>query len=141
MISIQTKIESGAEIPKKQIENLQNRAQKLNTTVSNSSMILAGLITSNLNSRIGSKSRHFDVNISPHGGGVKISVSSSDEVGKFIYYGTKAHTIESGNTSMPMPDGGFADSVEHPGTHPMKPEIDAAVHDAMYKMRSIMRWS
>jgi hypothetical protein len=32
---------------------------------------------------------------------------------------------------MPMPDGGFSRSVRHPGTQPMKEQIDQAIISAL----------
>lgn len=121
------------------VSYLGSKQSSMDSKISNFAMMLAGMITANIESKIGHKFVHFDVKISPHGNGIKITVSSKDHVGNLIYYGTKAHFINSNSDAMPLSDGNFARSVHHPGTHPFKPEIDSAVAQAVSEIRNMAR--
>lgn len=140
MTLIKVTIDSGQNVIPKRVDYLQNRARMLDAKISSSSMMLSSLIVAKLDSKLGDKARNFDVQISPHGAGIKVTLASKDYKGKFIYYGTKAHHIYSSSQAMPMPDGGFARSANHPGTHPMKTEVDAAVKEAVAEMRARIRF-
>jgi hypothetical protein len=117
---------------------VRSKEKSLSNTVAASSIMLKSLINQNLNIAIGDKISHFDVLITPNGLGIKVSVVSNDFVGDFLYSGTRAHDIDSNFQAMPMPDGGFARSVQHPGTEPLKPLIDRAVQDAVGALRLIL---
>jgi hypothetical protein len=96
------------------------------------------LIIANLYQAIGEKSKHFIVQVSGGAHSQSISVRARDNIGLFIYYGTKRHHIAS---SGPMPIGGgqFAGSVDHPGSKSHKELIDSAIRRAKYQARAYSR--
>lgn len=101
-------------------------------------ILLKGAITKNLNGVLGEKMKHFTVDIQPGSGtGVKVCVNV-DDIGRFLYSGTSPHTIRS-STPMPMPDGGFAMSANHPGQKELKPEIDRAITAAVKEVKALIK--
>jgi hypothetical protein len=110
---------------------LDSEERNLNINFTKEILQLNVLIKTNLNSVLGEKAKYFDVRVEPRGLGVEISVVANDVKGTFIYSGTSAHDIISSYQPMPMPDGGFSRSVRHPGTQPMKEQIDQAIISAL----------
>jgi hypothetical protein len=114
---------------------LDNQERDLNVRLTKEILALNMLVKAKLNETLGEKAKHFSVNISPSGIGVEIVVRTNDSVGNFIYRGTSAHDIISTTQAMPMPDGGFSRAVRHPGTEPMKDQIDQAIASALVAAR------
>jgi hypothetical protein len=96
------------------------------------------LIIANLYQAIGEKSKHFIVQVSGGSHVQNVSVRARDNIGLFIYHGTKRHHIAS---SGPMPIGGgqFAGSVDHPGSKSHKELIDSAIRRAQRQARAYYR--
>lgn len=79
--------------------------------------------------------RHFTVSVRPSVmDGYNVSVTSSTDIGYYLYYGTRPHVIV-GSKPMPIyPDRGiFAWRVNHPGQKALRPDIEAAIESAIYK--------
>ena len=114
---------------------LGEQEQDLNARFTKEVIELHALIKYNLGAALGEKAKYFDVNIQSGASGLEISVYASDIKGTFLYRGTSAHDIISTYDPMPMPDGGFARSVRHPGTESMKQEIDQAIMAAVRASR------
>lgn len=110
---------------------LGQEQQDLNSRYAKEVMQLHHLVKSSLVAAIGERAKYFDVVMEPGAFGVEIAVVAKDSVGSFIYRGTAAHDIISTYQPMPMPDGGFARSARHPGTKPMKEQIDEAIMSAI----------
>lgn len=102
------------------------------------SYMVKSLIIANLYQVLGDKSKHFIVQVSGSGYSQSISVRARDNVGLFLYYGTKRHHIASSG-SMPIGGGNFAGSVDHPGTKSHKDLIDNAVKMAKLQARAYYR--
>jgi len=114
-----------------------NVDQALMAEVAMQSAVLAANIRSAITSTIGQeKAKHFKVDIVPSGYGAEVRVTPVDDVGYYIYHGTRPHTIDAGGQPMPVDSGVFAMSADHPGTEAMKPEIDSAVHQAINNTRA-----
>lgn len=116
-------------------KGLEREQKQVNIKLTKKVLLLTNLIKSGLNEAIGEKSRHFDVKVEMMTGGVMIVVTPNSKIGSYIYRGTSAHDIVSSYEPMPMPDGGFARSVRHPGTDPLKPKIDQAINKALIVSR------
>jgi len=88
------------------------------------------LIPSKLREVIGNKAKHFTIEVVPSAFGVEILVKTKDDIGNFIFDGTKPHMISS---TRPMPVGGndFSMRVSHPGTNEYGSKIDAAAYQAV----------
>lgn len=72
---------------------------------------------------------HLDVKMFTYGpNNYEISIVG-DEIGSYIYYGTAPHSFKS-DSPMPIGEGIYARSVNHPGTQSRKEEIDAIVQRA-----------
>jgi hypothetical protein len=102
------------------------------------SYMVKTLIIANLYQVIGEKSKHFIVQVSGGSHSQTVSVRARDNIGLFIYYGTKRHHIAS---SGPMPIGGgqFAGSVDHPGSKSNKQLIDDAIGRAKRQAKAYYR--
>ena len=100
-------------------------------------ILLQGLIKAKLAEVLENKAKHFDVTIDNGPHGIKICVKSIDLVGNFIYEGTVSHDILS-DTPMPLSNGGFAQSVHHPGTESMSTQINTAVNLAVAEVRGLL---
>ncbi len=126
---------TGKDGNKNAISNMLNflgqEEKDLNTRYTKEIITLHTLVKTNIAAVLGEKSKYFDVRIEPSGVGVEITVVTNGPVGSYIYRGTAAHDIISSFQGMPMPDGGFARSVRHPGTEPMKEQIDQAIMSAL----------
>lgn len=127
---------SGRDENKNAIQNMLNflgqEEKDLNTRYTKEIIMLQHLIKTNIAASLGEKAKYFDVRIEPRGNGVEISVVTNSPVGSYIYRGTASHDIISSSyQAMPMPDGRFARSARHPGTQPMKEEIDQAIMSAL----------
>lgn len=120
------------------IAKVENEKLANSVKMTQMAILLRAAIQSKLLEALGSKSRHFDVKVEPGIFGVKITLRATDTVGGFIYSGTSSHDIYSSSTAMPMPDGGFARSVNHPGTEPMKDKIDKAIMMALLEVKAIL---
>lgn len=116
---------------------LANADQAIMAEVAMQSAVLAANIRTALVSEIGTeKAQHFTVDIVPSGIGAEVKVTPNDDVGYYIYHGTQPHSIDAGSTPMPVGDGQFATSANHPGTAPEKEKIDAAVQRAVNNTRA-----
>lgn len=99
------------------------------------SLLLKQNISQNLAQVLGDKSRHLDVSLSGGGFMTIITVQPKDAAGKFMMTGTNPHRITS-NRPMPLGDGRFAYSVEHPGTKGKGEEIEAAIRRSILESRA-----
>lgn len=102
------------------------------------SYMIKSLIIANLYQAIGDKSKHFIVQVSGSGHSHLISVRAKDNIGLFIYHGTKRHHISSSG-AMPIGGGQFAGSVDHPGSKSHKELINNAVRKAQRQARAYYR--
>jgi hypothetical protein len=136
MISV--KIENIDGIKKKQTY-LKNRQDQLNVRLARLAVTIQGLIRAGLNNELGNNANHFDVNVQFTGIGIVVIVKSKDQIGKYLYSGTKAHEISSSSKAMPMPDGNFSYNVTHPGTPSLKPKIDDIVKTSVYAARNMVK--
>jgi hypothetical protein len=118
------------------INGLEATMQEYQTTLA---ILLVQTIQSRLNSVLGDKAKHFTVTAIPNGPDVKVKLTA-DEIGGYIYNGTQGHTIEMRKSDSAMPIGGnqFARVVHHPGTKPMKDEIDKVVEEAIAEAKLAM---
>lgn len=127
---------------KEAFKKIEQRLQQRNSLMYIRNIQLAHmvktLIIANLQQVIGEKSKHFIVQVSGSNHSQVISVRARDNVGLFIYHGTKRHHIPS---SGPMPIGGgqFAGSVDHPGSKSHKELIDDAIRRAQRQARAYYR--
>lgn len=89
------------------------------------------MIRSKMKELLGDKAKHFGVSVEPgQENSLTVVVGPVDDIGNFIYHGTKPHIISSPN-AMYIGGGVFAKTVLHPGTESMKDEIRKIVSDAM----------
>jgi hypothetical protein len=135
---IKVRIENIDGIKKKQTY-LKNRQDQLNVRLARLAVTIQGLIRAGLNNELGNKANHFDVNVQFTGIGIVVIVKSKDQIGKYLYSGTKAHEISSSSKAMPMPDGNFSYNVTHPGTPSLKPKIDNIVKTSVYAARNMVK--
>lgn len=98
---------------------------------------LRGNLEEKLLALLGEKMDHFDVELDPGGMVNVITVSTSDEVGNYIYYGTGPHTIQA-QDPMPIGNNQFAYRVQHPGTDSHEIEIDEAIRTAYLETATVM---
>lgn len=81
------------------------------------------------------ESLHFVAHVEYLSEGVFQVKISADEIGVYLYYGTSSHRINSIG-AMPIGEGRFAHSVNHPGTAARQPEIDAIIQEALISVRA-----
>lgn len=124
---------------KKAEQKLQRRFSSLYIKNIQFAYMTKSLIIANLYQVLGEKNKHFVVQVSStsHHKQV-IKVRAKDNIGLFIYHGTKKHHISSSG-SMPIGNGLFAGSVDHPGSKSRKSEIDEAVRKAVRQSRAYYR--
>lgn len=117
------------------VEGLQGARQ---TYMVQYSIACKQFIEQELNAVLGDKIKHFEVRIEQEGMRFGVSVHAVDDVGRYIYHGTPAHQIVA-KGGKAMPDGGnrFMQA-NHPGTRPMKKEIDNAVAKAVNYAKNSM---
>lgn len=84
---------------------------------------------------LGDSMKHFSVEVIPGGFYNSVVVNPKGVVGAVLYGGSKPHVITS-SRPMPMPDGGFAYRVNHPGTKGNKEKIDNAMARAAEMTRN-----
>lgn len=124
---------------KKKQAYLKGRQDQLNVRMARMAVTIQSLIRGRLNDELGSKAKHFDVNVQFTGMGMMIIVKSKDQIGRYLYNGTKGHEISTSSKPMPMPDGNFTYNVTHPGTPSIKPKIDNIVKTSVYAARNMVR--
>jgi hypothetical protein len=83
-------------------------------------------VEAELKNLLGEGFKHFSVSVSSNGMNPTVSVKFIDDVGKFLYYGTQSHNINS-STPMPVGSGMFRYGVSHPGIKSKKEEINQAI--------------
>lgn len=112
------------------IDSISSRIQAMSTqnivVLERLALTSKFFIEERLASVLGDDKRHFSVSVLPLGNSIKLQVAPVNELGKYIYYGTKPHSISSG-VPMPIGSGLFAHRVYHPGTKSRKEEIDDAI--------------
>lgn len=135
---INVKIDNIDAIKKKQTY-LKSRQDQLNVRLARLAVTIQSLVRVGLNNELGNKANHFDVNVQFTGMGIVVIVKSKDQIGKYLYSGTRAHEISSSSKPMPMPDGNFSYNVTHPGTPSLKPKIDSIVWTSVYMARNMVR--
>ena len=135
---ISAKIENIEGVKKTKVY-LKNREDQLNVRMARLAVTIQSIIRGRLSDELGSKATHFDVNVQFTGMGIMIIVKSKDQIGKYLYSGTRAHEISTSSKPMPMPDGNFVYNVTHPGTPSLKPKIDSIVKTSVYMARNMVR--
>jgi hypothetical protein len=129
-------------VNKEVLKKIEDKVNKKNSMIYVKNIQLAymakSLVIAALYQAIGDKSKHFSVQVSGSGYNQNISVRAKDNIGLFIYYGTRPHNIDA---SGPMPIGGgvFASSVDHPGTKSNRELIDNAVKMAQRQAKIYYR--
>lgn len=93
-------------------------------------------VSSNLQALLGDSMKHFQVTINGNQYAYSISVKAIDDIGQYIYYGTREHDETGDPLASPgEPVGGLGHpiygTVHHPAVEGRKPEIDEAVHSAL----------
>lgn len=136
MISVS--IENVEAFKKKQMY-LKARQDRFNVRMARMAVTIQSLIRGRLNNELGSKAKHFDVNVQFTGIGIMVIVRSKDQIGRYLYSGTKGHEISTSSKPMPMPDGNFTYNVTHPGTPSIKPKIDSIVRSSVYAARNVVK--
>lgn len=101
------------------------------------SLLLQQNIKANLADLLGEKARHLDVSINQGGFVTVITVKPKSAVGQFMWSGTRPHRIQA-TRPMPIGDGRFAYTVNHPGTKGKDKEIRAAMTRALIETRTAM---
>lgn len=129
--------ESGLRNLERKLQAMEGRLLLVATEIAALSIVM---IKSRLQQSLGSKAKHFGVKVEPSdNGGMVIDVGPVDDVGNFIYHGTKPHIIKSPN-AMFLGGGVFAHTVLHPGTESMKDEIKEIVSESVrYAAYVVMR--
>ncbi len=118
---------------------LKNKQDQLNVRLAKLAVTIQSMIRLRMNDELGSRASHFDVNVQFTGIGLVVVVKSKDQIGRYLYSGTKAHEISTSSKPMPMPDGNFTYNVTHPGTPSLKPKIDSIVKTSVYAARNLVR--
>lgn len=136
MISVS--IENVEAFKKKQMY-LKARQDRFNVRMARMAVTIQSLIRGRLNNELGNKAKHFDVNVQFTGIGIMVIVRSKDQIGRYLYSGTKGHEISTSSKPMPMPDGNFTYNVTHPGTPSIKPKIDSIVRSSVYAARNVVK--
>lgn len=138
MINFKVSIDNIDGIKRKQVY-LKNKQDHLNVRLAQLAVTIQTLVRAGLVNELGNKANHFDVNVQFTGMGIMVVVKSKDQIGKYLYSGTKAHEISTSSKPMPMPDGNFSYNVTHPGTPSLKPKIDSIVWSSVYAARNMVR--
>jgi len=138
MIELKMTIDNLDGLKKKQAY-VRSKQDELNVRMARLAVTIQSLIRVRLNNELGKRSSHFDVNVQFTGIGIVVVVKSKDQIGKYLYSGTRAHEISTSSKAMPMPDGNFSYSVTHPGTPSLKPKIDSIVRTSVYTARMMVR--
>lgn len=100
-------------------------------------LLLQQNIRSNLADVLGEKARHLDVSINQGGFVTIITVKPKTSVGQFMWSGTRPHRITA-QRPMPIGDGRFAYTVNHPGTAGKSREIHSAINKAIMETRTAL---
>lgn len=118
------------------LNNLDNISSASQAVVLQFALATKNSIERKLQEKLQSKAAHFSVEVAGTGGmSVDIIISSKDEVGNYLFYGTQSHSITS---STPMPIGsGFAYKVNHPGTKPIAGTIEQAVRESLNESQAL----
>jgi hypothetical protein len=101
------------------------------------SVMLTQALGYELKAALAEKMDHFSVEMQPGGLANIISVSTTDEVGQYIYHGTGPHAISS-DDAMPIGNNQFARRVQHPGTPSHEDEIDGAIRAAYIETKVVL---
>lgn len=124
---------------KKKQTYLKSKQDALNVRMAKLAVTIQSMIRLKMNDELGSKAKHFSVNVNFIGLGMTISVRPIDDIGRYLYRGTKSHEISTSSKPMPMPDGNFTYNVTHPGTPSIRPKIDKIVRMSVYAARNLVR--
>lgn len=102
-------------------------------------------VNQQLDAYLEESARHFKVRFNGNQYGWTIQVLAADDIGRFLYYGTRPHEIGDYGQILYNPKDSHGNEfaawgpVDHPGQAPRKAEIDAEVRSAAQKVLMLRR--